>query len=197
MFSARRLTTRSSEQRLAAGSFSLSRLAWPAAVAELGLVRRRHPTTMKTSIAFLCCLLFAITCRCQTLAERTEPQPDESQRPPVGVLGYPLGSYLTIEGVRVESGQGRRATESLIVDTVSGHKLAKPVTIHISTMLPSGRCIFKGYEEGSWAGDWPPEVDHFQSRGGLHLSESWHFRNVFTITLVVAPADFQPYSPRL
>ena len=138
--------------------------------------------------------MVAMTCRGQTLAERTEPQPDESHHAPVGVLGYPLGSYLTVGGVRTEQGPG--PGWSLIVDTVSGHKFAKPVTTYVNLKLPVGRCIFNGYEKGAWGGDLPPEVDQYEKYDGPRPQFGWGFVNTFVITSVVQPADFRPSSQR-
>ena len=130
-------------------------------------------------------------CHGQTLAERTDPRPDESQRVPVGRLGYPLGSYLTIEGVRLSEGKGTK--QCLVVDTVSGHKLAKPVPIYFRFSLPEGaRCVFKGYETGEWSGSAPEEVLRLAPRDELFSQAVWGFQNRFVVVAVVQPADFKP-----
>ena len=130
-------------------------------------------------------------CHGQTLAERTDPRPDESQRVPVGRLGYPLGSYLTIEGVRSSDGKG--AKQYLAVDTFSRHKLPRPVAMYFRFFLPAGvRCVFKGYETGEWTGSAPEEVLRFAPGEDLFSQAVWGFQNRFVIVSVVQPSDFKP-----
>jgi hypothetical protein len=40
--------------------------------------------------------------------------------PPVGRLGYRIGSFLTIEGVRAE--KGKVGIQTLLVDKINGYK---------------------------------------------------------------------------
>ena len=110
---------------------------------------------------------------------------------PEGKLGYPLGSYLTIEGTRPTDGKGTK--QCLLVDTVSGHKLAEPVLMYFRFFLPEGgRCVFKGYETGEWGGSAPAEVLSLAPRDELFSQSPWMFHNRFVITTVVQPADFKP-----
>ena len=136
------------------------------------------------------CLTLAV-CHGQTLAERTDPRPDESQKAPVGKLGYPLGSYLIIEGTRPSKGKGTK--QCLVVDTASGHKLPAPVPMYFRFTLPEGvHCVFKGYETGEWIGSAPGEVLSSVPRDELYSQSPWHFQNRFVIVSVVQPADFKP-----
>lgn len=92
--------------------------------------------------------------------------------PPVGTLGYRIGSYLTIEGVRAE--QGKAGARTLLVDTISGCKLDEPLTIWIENVaLPPGeRCVLKGYETGRWIGT-PEEV--IRATGAAAPQAPWQF----------------------
>ena len=47
------------------------------------------------------------------------------RRQPGGILGEQLGEYLTLEGTRAEG--GKVGTRTLLVDTIGGKKLAKPI----------------------------------------------------------------------
>src|SRR2546425_5049390 len=78
-------------------------------------------------------------------------------RQPGGVLGDQLGEYLTVEGVRAEG--GKVGTRTLLVDTVGGKKLAKPVPVWVHNLdLPAKqRCVLKGYESGEMIGTPPAE----------------------------------------
>ena len=51
---------------------------------------------------------------------------------PRGRLGHPLGTYLTIEGVRAEA--GKVGTQTLVVDTINGQKVDEPVGIWIDNV---------------------------------------------------------------
>jgi hypothetical protein len=54
----------------------------------------------------------------------------KAQDIPGGRLGFPLGTYLTIEGVRAE-GKLKLGVNTLLVDTVNGKQLDTPVGIWI------------------------------------------------------------------
>ena len=77
---------------------------------------------------------------------------------PRGLLGNKLGTYLTIEGVRDESGF-KVGIRTLLVDTVGGKKLDKPVAVWVNNLdLPAKqRCVLKRYETGMMIGT-PPAV---------------------------------------
>lgn len=108
--------------------------------------------------------------------------------PPVGTLGYRIGSYLTIEGVRAE--KGKVGVHTLLVDTISGYKLDKPVGIWIQNLeLPSGeRCVLKGYETGAWIGT-PDEV--LRATGALAPQATWQFHFYFVATSVEQPKNLK------
>jgi hypothetical protein len=104
---------------------------------------------------------------------------------PKGRLGHPLGTYLTIEGVRAEA--GKVGTRTLLVDTVNGKKLDRPIGIWIDNVapLPKGeRCILRGYESGKMIGV-PDEVARAEN---LPLPQAaWQFFRYFIMTSVVQP----------
>src|SRR5437764_4816354 len=69
-------------------------------------------------------------------------------RQPGGLLGRQLGAYLTVEGVQAEG--GKVGTRTLLVDTIGGKRLDKPVPVWVHNLdLPAKqRCVLKGYESG-------------------------------------------------
>ncbi len=102
---------------------------------------------------------------------------DEAGRARPGRLGLSLETSLQIEGVR---GEHSRGTRTLLVDTISGKTLEKPVGIWIQNVwrpgLPSGvRCVFKGYETGRVIGCSPDGPAEHQ------------FSTSFVVTEVVQP----------
>jgi hypothetical protein len=121
-------------------------------------------------------------------AQSAPPQiPDEDRwiEAPIGRLGYQIGSYLTIEGVRIEKGHGKVGVRTLLVDTIGEYKLDKPISIWIENCdLPSGeRCILKGYEAGKWIGI-PDEVGKAEGKISQFI---FQFSFYFTVTSVVQP----------
>jgi hypothetical protein len=103
---------------------------------------------------------------------------------PVGRLGYRIGSYLTIEGVRAE--KGKVGVHTLIVDTISGYKLDEPLGIWIENVeLPTGvRITLKGYETGVWSGT-PDEV--LRATGATAPQIEWGFHFYFLATSIEQP----------
>ena len=119
-------------------------------------------------------------------------------RPPSGYFADQLGTYLTIEGVlavglKVE-------TPALLVDTVGGKKLDKPIAITIQNIpaLPAKqRCVFKGYELGKMIGRPPAEYDAAKEQGedAAELVKgdalTWHWRPYFVVLKVVEPKGLE------
>lgn len=108
---------------------------------------------------------------------------------PEGKLGYPLGKYLKVQGMRAEKGEV--GVNTLIIDTVDGKKLKEPVRLWIENVeaLPKDtRCIFRGYESGKMIGV-PEELAKAENRP---LPQShWHFKRYFIVTTVVKPKTLQ------
>ena len=134
---------------------------------------------------------------CLTLATHAQAQyetlnPLLSKEPSVvsflsGRLGHPLGTYLTIEGVRDESGKVGNYT--LLVDTVNDQKLIKPIGVPISNIHRAGlpkntRCVIRGYESGQMIGV-PFNVAKAEQ---LDIPQAgWQFYRYFIVTSVLKP----------
>ena len=110
---------------------------------------------------------------------------------PNGRLGYLLGTYLTIEGVRVD--KGKTGSRTLSVDTVNGRKLSNRPKIWIENAefqdLPPGtRCVFKGYESGKMIG-----VPHWtlEPENSPGPQAPWQFQRYFIVTSVVEPESLE------
>jgi len=103
---------------------------------------------------------------------------------PVGLLGYRIGTYLTIEGVRAE--QGKVGVHTLLVEKVGDHTFPKPIAVWVENAdLPKGeRCIIKGYETGGWIGV-PPQV--LEATKQPPPQAKWQFHFVFMATSVEQP----------
>ena len=86
------------------------------------------------------------------LAACTQPKPPAPRS--IGELGAPLGTYMTVEGVRVPDPS--KADELLIqVDTVNGKKRDIPLTIAVRGMdrpVMGAHCVLRGYEWGGMEG---------------------------------------------
>jgi hypothetical protein len=146
-----------------------------------------------------------------TISAQTSSTPSESKSikldshgVPFGTLGFPVGSYLTIEGVK-EKPQILQ-NQHWLVDTVNGSKLTKPVSIdveHISMIdwtnnvdtrsLPDGqRFIFKGYETLEMIGTSPGlKAAAKESGQGVPAIQQdlWHLYFYFVVTSIVAPKE--------
>ncbi len=136
--------------------------------------------------AGLSCLVFVTGC-VNSGREATETAPQQrGDRVPMGRLGRPIGSYLTIEGVRMGAEQGKVGTKTLLVDTVNGSELEQPIGIWIENVeaLPaSTRCVFKGYESARWIGI-PQEVIEAT---GCEPQAGWQLWRYFVVTSTVRP----------
>jgi len=123
-------------------------------------------------------------------------------RIPMGLLGYPLGTYLTIEGVRADI-LSKKAGYSLLVDMINGKKLETPVGVRVENMtteLPEKtRCILRGYESGRMIGI-PYEVSQKENIFPSQFA-AWGFHRYFIVTSVVEPKELktektsQPFYP--
>jgi hypothetical protein len=115
-------------------------------------------------------------------------------REPGGVLGARLGEYLTVEGVRAED--GKVGTHTLVVDTVGGRKLARPVPIWAHNLdLPAGkRCVLKGYESGEMIGTPPAVLAAAREQGRTDVGEgqaAWQWHPHFVALIVVEPKGLE------
>jgi hypothetical protein len=110
---------------------------------------------------------------------------------PICSLGFPVGSYLTIEGVRVD---GMKAGDrSLRVDTVNGIALSEPVAIWVENIEPlpiNTRCVLKGYETLTMVGTPPAYEDAVKEAGQTspgRRQAGWQISSHFVATSVVSP----------
>ena len=103
---------------------------------------------------------------------------------PAGRLGHPLGTYLQIEGVRLE--KGKSGDQSLLVDRVGDREISPPVGVWIENVAlpPDVRCVLRGYESGRWIGI-PDEV--LAAEGLGRPQAVWQFSRRFIATSVQAP----------
>lgn len=98
---------------------------------------------------------------------------------PPGLLGYPLGTYLTIEGVAGQTKGGIR----VLVETVNGQPLTSETYIHVTSIYVTEktRCKIKGYETGAMAGEPPAftksgaESDPKWKRTQLNKWQFWYY----------------------
>jgi hypothetical protein len=117
-----------------------------------------------------------------------------AQDVPAGRLGHPLGTYLRIEGIRIEG--PKYAGRTLLVDALNGKKLETPIDIAIENVdsLPKDtRCILRGYEMGQMVGT-PPAVEQAAKEEGKDISQpqaGWKFYRYFIVTSVVEPKDLK------
>ena len=85
---------------------------------------------------------------------------------PPGLLGYPVGTYLTVEGVAGQTKGGIR----VLVETVNGQPLTTDTHIHVNSIYVTEktRCKIKGYETGVMAGE-PPAF----TQSGAESDPKW------------------------
>jgi hypothetical protein len=110
---------------------------------------------------------------------------------PIGSLGFPIGTYLTLEGKR---GDGiKTGVQTLLVDTINGKRLNNPVGIWIDNvdLPPKFRCRLKGYEGSERSAFHPPpfkrrknlaRISAFRRPFGKYNSTLWPFPMLFSRT---------------
>ncbi len=109
---------------------------------------------------------------------------------PMGRLGHPIGSYLTIEGYRNDKGKN---PNDYVIDKVNGAKLDRPVIVWVENLSPphpepSVRCMINGYETLRWWGQ-PEEVR--EAEGWEEAQHSFQPVFFFRATSVKTPANLQ------
>lgn len=123
-------------------------------------------------------------------------------RQPGGLLGDQLGTYVTIEGVPAEG--PKVETGTLLVDTVDGKKLDKPIPLLIHNLhrLPSGqRYVLKGYESGAMIGRPPAEYAAAREQGQdaealvKQDATGWRWRPYFVVLIAVEPKGLEVRKP--
>ncbi len=127
-------------------------------------------------------------------------------RQPGGILSDELGVYRTIEGLRSEG--GKVETGTLLVDTVDGKKLDKPIPLVVRgavvvehNLQPAvlsfparQRCILKGFESGEMIGVPPAVSAAAEEQGWKEVPMSpvqWQWRPYFVALVVVEPKGLE------
>jgi len=115
---------------------------------------------------------------------------------PIGTLGFPIGSYLTIEGIKAKQDPMIMQNQDFcLVEKVNGSRLAKPVTIEIETANGWSNgvpFVFKGGEYFRMVGTPPAEEAAAMEAGRKDFMSSqsiWHLQFYFRVTSVVAPKE--------
>ncbi len=131
-------------------------------------------------------------------------------RQPGGKLSDQIGVYRTIEGIRATG--GKVETGTLLVDTVDGEKLEKPIPLlvrgavvanhnlqEVSLRLTAGqRFVFRGFETGEMVGVPPAVTIAAQEQGWTEVPQSaagWHWRPYFVALVAVEPKGFELSKP--
>ncbi len=151
----------------------------------------------KTLLLLLCGALGLFGCDSPDRTTEIDPTKSHilfsgSVKPPMGSLGYLIGTYLTIEGHRYEPTDGlKRHGRTLLVDTVQGKRLDVPVKLIIKnvdtdSMNAQIRWILNGYESGAWVGS-PEGVPP----GTPVEQHQFHFHRYFVVTSVESPAQLK------
>jgi hypothetical protein len=146
--------------------------------------------------AVLCAITIPIALGQSPVGPRGAKVVAAGPRQPGGILRDELGVYLTIEGVLAKG--VKIETGTLLVDTVDGKKLDKPIPVLIRTRgypfsidLPAKeRCVFKGYESGEMIGVPPAIPTAFEEQGRKDVPMSpfpWRWRPYFVALIVVEP----------
>ncbi len=111
---------------------------------------------------------------------------------PVGSLGSPLGSYLTLEGHRVDG--FKTGVETLLIDTINGKRRDAPIGIWVDNEQlppPPFRCTVKGYEMARMLGV-PPAVEQAAKEAGENIGlpqAGWQVQLYFVALSPVALKD--------
>jgi hypothetical protein len=146
-------------------------------------------------VAFVATVVSAFVVSAQVVrpkVARVEVNPSQlALEYPMGNLGYRVGTYLQVEGVREE--HGKVGTGTLRVDTINGEKIATPVSIWIENVKGSGlpsskRCVVRGYESARMIG-LPDDVAKAEN---LPIPQAmWQMARYFIITSVVEPKELE------
>jgi len=113
-----------------------------------------------------------------------------------GSLGFPFGTYHTIEGWRCDT--GKVGTRTLMVDTIDGKPLDKIIHIWIENIsypgLPGNeRIVLKGYESGKFVGT--PDLPTEENKKWEASQLTFQFRSYFVPTTIVSPHGLQYENP--
>jgi hypothetical protein len=88
---------------------------------------------------------------------------------PIGSLGFPLGSYLKLEGRREDGGMA--GDQTLLIETINGKRLGNRSVIWVENVRlppPQFRCVLRGYETVRMIGD-PPALEQAEKEAGENV----------------------------
>jgi len=153
-----------------------------------------NSTSMCVAVV-ICAMLTSRAFAQPQVAPGGAPMTPHRPRQPGGILGDSLGNYLTIEGILYQ-GKGKVESNTLIVDTVDGKKLDKPIGVlirNVRQLPPKVRCVLKGYELGEMIGT-PPAVPVAAKELGTTYDLSaamWRWRPYFVVLIPVEPKGLE------
>ena len=135
-------------------------------------------------------LVILIAMAVLVLAEPPPHKPGEFTQatPPIGLLGYPIGTYLTIEGIGADT--NKYHSHCLLVDKIGDYKLLQAFPIYTKNVEPlqGERCVLRGFESGAWSGSPPGVVEAVSSK-------PWSFDFFFIATFIEQPPALKLQRP--
>lgn len=135
------------------------------------------------------------------------PKPElySEPKPPVGILGLPLGTFAVIEGTEKPTGM-RLGPDDFVIEAINGKKLGHPAGIETewSSEFPEKRTLGKrfilhGFERGTWMGS--PDLPASETGGKLTQAQlAFQFIPHFVVTSIekvddVAVPSAKPADP--
>ena len=144
---------------------------------------------MKKQIGLLIVLLM---CGCKSSHNSTTEQLKtnvelDAHTVPSGLLGHPVGTYLTIEGVAGQTKGGIR----VLVEAVNGQSLSSEIYIQVNSIYVTQktRCKIKGYETGGMVGE-PPALKQLAPNRNIRFQQSqWQFWRYFVPMSIEYPEE--------
>lgn len=160
-------------------------------------MRLRSIVPVCATAALCVAMLSMATAQPPGLPKGQNPKGELPARPrtPGGQLSDHLGTYHTIEGTRMRPGSMKLEANTLVVDTVDGKKLDKPLYVYVRHVeLPADeRCVLKGYELGEMIGRPPAEYAAAKERGqdpaelAKRDATIWRWRPYFVVLIAAEP----------
>ena len=151
--------------------------------------------SLSVLVAAVALAAWAVSTRTAVGAQIGDGRPRPVLRPwvvPIGGLGHPLGTYLTVEGTY----DGVSKSVGISVEKVNGKPLAEPVWMHfqgadldLDNLRDGAKLAFKGYENAQMIG-LPPAVEVFARETGKKVQRpqaGWQLHLEFHVLKVVGP----------
>ncbi len=133
-------------------------------------------------------------------------RPDQFLKPPIGLLGLPLGTFAVIEGTEHHTSKSWGSND-FVVESINGKKVDRDARIMTDwpSRLPDKRISGKrytlhGYEMGKWEGQ--PDGLPRDEPSGWTQGAGFPFQHIFAVTSVekvdgVTVADARPLDPKI